>query len=40
MKASPIALLPLLLFLAMFIGSGIYYQTRLLNSPSTRSLHP
>lgn len=28
MKASPIALLPLLLFLAMFIGSGIYYQNQ------------
>lgn len=28
MKASPIALLPLLLFLAMFIGSGIYYHNQ------------
>lgn len=28
MKASPIALLPLLLFLTMFIGSGIYYQNQ------------
>lgn len=28
MKASPVALLPLLLFLAMFIGSGIYYQNQ------------
>lgn len=28
MKASPIALLPLLLFLAMFIGSGIHYQNQ------------
>lgn len=28
MKASPVALLPLLLFLTMFIGSGIYYQSQ------------
>ncbi|MBY4675243.1 Na+/H+ antiporter NhaC family protein [Marinobacterium arenosum] len=28
MKASPLALLPLLLFLALFIGSGVYYQTQ------------
>ncbi|MCO4759455.1 MAG: Na+/H+ antiporter NhaC family protein [Oceanospirillaceae bacterium] len=28
MKASPVALLPLLLFLSMFIGSGIYYQNQ------------
>lgn len=28
MKASPVALLPLLLFLIMFIGSGIYYQSQ------------
>lgn len=26
MRANPLALLPLLLFLALFIGSGVYYQ--------------
>ena len=26
-KASPWALLPMLLFLALFIGSGLYYQS-------------
>jgi len=27
MRANPLALLPLLLFLALFIGSGVYYQS-------------
>ncbi len=28
MRANPLALLPLLLFLALFIGSGVYYQSQ------------